>query len=49
MKERIHAASGRRSTMRREGQPLVEIPLSIGVVGALIAPHVSAVSGSPAE
>jgi hypothetical protein len=43
VKDLIHEANVRRIIIRHEGHTILELPLTVGVVGAVIAPMLAAV------
>jgi hypothetical protein len=43
VKELIHEGNVRRIIIKQEGQTIVEFPLTIGVVGAVLAPALAAI------
>jgi hypothetical protein len=43
VKDLIHEGNVRRIIIRREGDPILELPLTVGVVGAALAPMLAAV------
>jgi hypothetical protein len=43
VKKLVHEGTVRRIIIKHEGQPVLEIPLTVGVVGTLLAPWLAAV------
>lgn len=43
VKELVHEGNVRRIIIKQEGHTIVEIPLTVGVVGAMIAPALAAI------
>ena len=43
VKELIHEGNVRRIIIKQEGRTILEIPLSVGVVGTLLAPELAAI------
>lgn len=44
VKQLVHEGNVRRIIIRHEGRTVVEIPLTVGVVGAVLAPELAAVA-----
>ena len=43
VKELVHEGNVRRIIIKQEGHPIVEFPLSVGLVGAILAPALAAI------
>lgn len=43
MKELVHEGNIRRIIVKHEGKTLAEFPLTVGIVGALLAPQLAAI------
>ena len=43
MKDLVHEGNIRRVVLRRNGRTVVEFPLTVGVIGTLLAPQIAAI------